>query len=130
MKQKNKKRSISPPISEEMKAWSAALGTEVSGWRGATKRVFFGFNALCRRDQIFALLPRTRGIAVGNALAFKLAAPRPSIEQRLSKDGRIRPMQREKSRWFTFEMASGSDLHDVLEWLSLAYEASGKKPKR
>lgn len=38
-------------------------------------------------------------------------------------------MQGGKSCWFTFKMASGSDLHDALEWLSLAYEDSGKKPK-
>lgn len=129
MKQEKKNRPTSPAISEEMKAWSAALATEVSTWPKATERVFFGFNALYRRDQIFAVLPRTRGITSGNALAFKLAPPPADLEPRLSQDPRIKPMQKERPRWFTFEMSSGSDLHDALEWLSRAYEHSRKRRK-
>ncbi len=112
-----------------MKAWSAALAVEVSSWPKVTQRVFFGFNALYRRDQMFAILPRTRGITRGNVLAVKLGSPRAAVQQRLSQDPRIKLMQQDKSRWFTFEMSSGSDLHDALEWLSLAYEHSGKKRK-
>ena len=36
----------------------------------------------------------------------------------------------QKSRWFSFEIASQGDLHDALELLETAYEAAGKKKKQ
>src|SRR5437868_8945399 len=59
-------------ISEEMKAWSAALAAEVGDWPEVSVRSFFGFTALYLGDRIFAALPRTRGIESANSLAFKL----------------------------------------------------------
>ncbi len=129
MKHEKKNHPGFASIAEEMKAWSAALADEVSGWPKVTQRVFFGFNALYRRDQIFAVLPRTRGITSGSALGFKLEHTAETLQRRLSKDRRIKPMRKERPRWFTFEMSSGSDLHDALEWLSRAYEDSGKRRK-
>ncbi len=32
-----------------------------------------------------------------------------------------------KTRWYTFELGSDSDLHGALDWLGQAYEAAGKK---
>ena len=111
-----------PAISEEMKAWSAALAGEVTGW----PRVFFGFTALYRRDKIFALLPRTRGMETANSLAFKLEDPTPTVRARMEKDPRIGSIQMQKPRWFTFELSSDADLHDALDWLNRAYETAGK----
>ena len=49
-----------PKISEEMKAWSAALAGEVGEWPHVSTRSFFGFTALYRKDKMFAALPRCR----------------------------------------------------------------------
>jgi hypothetical protein len=66
-----------------MKAWSAALETEIGGWPRVQSHSFFGFTALYRGDRIFALLPRTRGMETANALAFKLESPGPQTLARL-----------------------------------------------
>ena len=120
-----------PSISEEMKAWSSALTDEVGGWPRASARSFFGFTALYRGDKIFAALPRTRGIEGANSLAFKLEAPASTLSTRLDKDPRIRKWsgQKQKARWFTFELSSGADLYDALDWLGQAYEAAPKNKR-
>jgi hypothetical protein len=118
-----------PSISEEMKAWSAALEDEVGGSPQVSTRAFFGFTALYRKGKIFALLPRTRGMGTANSLAFKLEAPIPAVRTRLDKDSRIGSTQMQKARWFTFELSSDADLHDALDWLGRAYEAAGKSKK-
>jgi hypothetical protein len=112
-----------------MRAWSSALAGEVGGWPQITTRVFFGFNALYRKDKMFALLPRTRGMETANSLAFKLESPAASVRRRLEKDARIGSTQMQKARWFTFEVSSDGDLHDALDWLAMAYEGAGKAKK-
>jgi hypothetical protein len=106
-----------PAVSEQMQAWSTALAAEVSEWPRVSARSFFGFTALYRKDRIFALLPRTRGMASANALAFKLERPPPAVRAGLDKDPRLGSFQREESRWFSFELSSDADLHDALDWL-------------
>jgi hypothetical protein len=119
-----------------MKEWSAALAREVEDWPEASARPFFGFTALYRGDKIFAALPKSRAMDVSNSFAFKVAAPTSRTLTRLSKDYRIRAWSTEASiskaaiskngRWFTFELSSGVDLHEALEWLATAYEAVAK----
>ncbi len=92
-------------------------------------RSFFGFTAFYRRDRIFALLPRTRGMETANSLAFKLDPPTAAVRARLEEDPHIGSKQMGKARWFTFELSSDSDLHGALEWLGMAYEAAGKNKK-
>jgi hypothetical protein len=113
-----------PRISEEMKAWSAALAAEVTTWPKVSGRSFFGFTALYRRGRIFAVLPRTRGMDSPNSLAFKLPSTSPRLRGRLQRDPRIRQTQMQRTRWFIFEVASDSDLRPALEWLGKAYEAA------
>lgn len=129
MKPAKRQRPSLAPISEEMKAWSAALADEGCGWPQVATRSFFGFTALYRKDKIFAILPRTRGMETANSLAFKLEGPTPAVRARLEKDPRIGSTQMQKARWFTFELSSDADLHAALEWLGLAYEAAGKNKK-
>ena len=112
-----------------MKAWSTALGTEIVAWPHVSTRSFFGFTALNRKDRIFALLPRTRGMATANSLAFKLDPATPAVCARLEEDSRVASTQLGKMRWFTFELSSDSDLHTALKWLGAAYEAAGKNKK-
>jgi hypothetical protein len=112
-----------------MKAWSAALASEVSGWSDVGTRSFFGFTALYRKDQIFALLPRTRGMETSNSLAFKVNDPSPRVGRRLDQDYRVGSTQMQRTRWFTFELSSETDLRAALDWLGQAYAAAAGKRK-
>ena len=116
-----------PKVSEEMKAWSAALAAETTGWPQVRTRSFFGFTALYRKDTIFAILPRTRGMGTPNTLAFKLESRAPQLRSRLQQDARVGATQMRAARWSTFELAEDADLHDALEWLARAYETAGAK---
>lgn len=137
MKRLNRTRSPLPAISEEMKAWSAALAREVEDWPNASARPFFGFTALYHRDKMFAALPKSRAMDVVNSLAFKItdadsSDSASSISERLKKDARIhtwssKTTKTKKGRWFSFELSSAADLHDALDWLATAYEGAGKK---
>jgi len=116
-----------PKISEEMKAWSAALAAETTGWPHVRTRSFFGFTALYRKDKIFAILPRTRGMGTPNTLAFKLESAAPQLRSCLQQDARVGVTQMRATRWSTFELAADADLHYALDWLARAYEAAGAK---
>ena len=116
-----------PKVSDQMKAWSAALASELADWPQITTRVFFGFTALYRRDRIFAVLPRTRGMETPNSLAFKFDAPSPQARARLGGDARIGSTQMQKARWFTLELSNDADLKAALDWLGRAYDAAGKR---
>jgi hypothetical protein len=118
-----------PKVSEEMKAWSAALTTDVAGLPQVTARAFFGFTALYRRNKIFALLPRTRAMETPNSLAFKLESPPWRILTQLQHDPRVAATEMQKARWFSFELTTSADLRDALDWLGHAYEAAGKDKK-
>jgi hypothetical protein len=110
--------------SEEMKAWSAALGDELRTWPRVSSRAMFGFTAYYRGKEIFAVLPRTKGIGSPNSLAFKLPKAGPRILTRLSADPRISTTVMKATRWFLFEVSADHDLNDVLDWLGRAYEAA------
>ena len=118
-----------PPISEQMKAWSAALAAEIGDWPQVSQRVFFGFTALYRGKNMFGLLPRTRSIETRNAIAFPIDAPNRAVRARLDSDSRIGSIDRNNTRWFTFELSTDSDLHDALNWLSDAYAAAPLRKK-
>jgi hypothetical protein len=113
-----------PQISEEMKAWSAALATELATWHKISTRPMFGLTAVYRGGQIFAALPRTRGMNTANSFGFKLDTPASRVGTRLQRDARISSSQMTKARWFTFEINSDTDLHAALDWLNQAYEAA------
>src|SRR5690242_4804579 len=107
-----------PPISEEMKQWSAMLKTEVSGWPQISTKPMFGMMGLYRGKKIFGGLPVTRGFDTPNSVIFRFDPMPPDLEQRALKDSRIAPGK----RWFSFNVASTTDLRDALWWLNQAYE--------
>ena len=113
-----------------MKAWAAALGSELAGWPGVSSRPMFGFKAWYRGKRIFAVLPQTRGMGSPNRLAFKLENVGPRLIEKLRGEARISTTDMQASRWLVFEMADDDDVNDVLDWLSRAYEAAGKTTKR
>lgn len=107
-----------PPISEEMKQWSAMLKTEVSGWPQISTKPMFGMTGLYRRRKIFGGLPVTRGFDTPNSVIFRFDPMPQDLEQRALKDARIAAGK----RWFSFYVGSTDDLRDALWWLNQAYE--------
>jgi TfoX/Sxy family transcriptional regulator of competence genes len=116
--------------SEQMKAWSIALSAELSEWPQVTLKSFFGFTALYRGKIMFGLLPRTRSVLKGNAVAFRINSADRSLQSETEKDPRIAAFDKEKTRWFTFELCSDRDLHDALEYLGRAFGAARIKQKK
>jgi hypothetical protein len=109
-------------VSEQMKAWSTALAAELSEWPQVTLKTFFGFTALYRGKTMFGLLPRTRSVFKGNAVAFRINSANRSLQSLAQKDPRISAFDKEKTRWFTFELCTDRDLHDALEYIGRAFE--------
>jgi hypothetical protein len=107
-----------PPISEEMKQWSAMLKTEVSSWLQISTKPMFGMMGLYRRKKIFGGLPVTRGFDTPNSVIFRFDPMPQDLEERAMKDSRIAPGK----RWFSFNVRSAKDLRDALWWLNQAYE--------
>src|SRR5215467_7158122 len=113
-----RERPKMPPISEEMKQWSAMLKTEVSGWPQISTKPMFGMMGLYRGKKIFGGLPVTRGFDTPNSVIFRFDPMPADLEQRALKEPRITPGK----RWFSFEVRSSGDLRDALWWLNQAYE--------
>jgi hypothetical protein len=113
-----RERPKMPPISQEMKQWSVMLKAEVSGWPQLSTKPMFGMMGLYRGKKIFGGLPVTRGFDTPNSVIFRFDPMPPDLEQRALKDSRIAPGK----RWFSFNVASTTDLRDALWWLNQAYE--------
>ena len=113
-----------------MKAWSTALAAELSEWPQVTLKSFFGFTALYRGKTIFGLLPRTRSIFKGSAVAFRMEAPNRPTQSLLEKDSRIAAFDKDQKRWFTFELSCDADLHVALDFLGRAFEAARNSKKK
>ncbi len=119
---KMRERPKMPPISEEMKPWSAMLKTELLGWPQVTSRPMFGMSGIYRRKKIFAALPVTRGFDTPSSIIFRFDPIAADLNQRALNEPRITP----GTRWFSFEIQSTEDLRDALWWLNQAYEAAKK----
>jgi hypothetical protein len=63
---------------------------------------------------VVGLLPRTRSIFKGNAVAFRFHDLNPVTRTRLEKDSRITSLDNNKTRWFNFELSCDADLHHAL----------------
>ena len=112
-----------PPVSEEMKQWSAMLGQELRQWPHVTSRPMFGFQCFYRSKKIFAALPATRGINTPNSLMFRIAPMPPELALRAKKEPRMdRDNRTPGAKWFVFEISSEADLRDALWWLNQAFE--------
>jgi hypothetical protein len=123
-------REETPLLSDQMKAWSSALAAELSSWPQVTLKSFFGFTALYRGKTMFGLLPRTRSIFKGNAVAFRINGATPHLQSIMENDLRISAFDKDKARWFTFELSRDTDLHDALDYLGKAFEAGRNSKKR
>jgi hypothetical protein len=112
-----------------MQAWSSALASELAQWPQLSQKSFFGLTALYRGKTMFGLLPRTCGIFQGNSVAFRLNPAPSNFRSAVKNDPRIAAFDREKTRWFTFTLTSGADLHDALDYLGRAYAAVRTRKK-
>jgi hypothetical protein len=117
-----RERPKMPPISEEMKQWSAMLKTELIGWPQVKSKPMFGMSGIYRRKKIFAALPVTRGFDTPSSIIFRFDPIPAGLNQRALKEPRITP----GTRWFSFEIQCTGDLRDALWWLDQAYEAAKK----
>ena len=113
-----------PIVSDEMKAWAAALEGEVADWSRISTKPMFGMMALYRGSHIFAILPRTRALGLASSWAFKLERPKPRTLAAIEHEPRIQTTIMKARRWYLFEMSADSDLRDALAWLRQAYEAA------
>jgi hypothetical protein len=111
------------PVSEETHRWSALLESEVLSWPGVIAKRMFGLRALYRGKRIFAALPNSRGFGPDSSILLKFDPLPPAISKRAESDPRIRSNSPGKG-WFSFTLASDTDLHDALDWLSHSYEAA------
>jgi alpha-beta hydrolase superfamily lysophospholipase len=123
MSREKRPRPKLPKISEEMKAWSAALAAEVTTWPHVLTRPMFGMTALYRGKRIFAVLPRSRCLDLPNSLGLKLKSPSPRIRKMAQRDPHIR-FGDMTACWWSFEMNSNADIRPALDWLGRAYEAA------
>jgi hypothetical protein len=112
-----------PPISEEMKVWSALLGQELNGWPHVTSRPMFGLLGFYRRKKIFAALPVTRGVNTPSSLMFRIQPIPVDLLARAQKEPRIDTERHlPGAKWFSFEIQSTADVRAALWWLNQAYE--------
>jgi hypothetical protein len=124
---KEKRRSGLIKVSDEMVVWSGLLAAEVVGWPAVTTKPMFGLTALYRGLEIFAALPKTRGMGSANAVAFKVVGAPAKVMTQMKRDARIQETAMGSVKWFVFEMESEEDLRGALEWLVVAYQAADKK---
>jgi hypothetical protein len=112
-----------PKISEEMKQWSAMLGNELSGWPKVSSKPMFGMTAYYRGENIFAVLPKTRGFQSSKGIAFRFESISEKLAVELKGDARVisNPIGK---KWITFEVENAKDVNAALEWLIRAYELS------
>ena len=129
MGRKPSKREKFLPIADHMKAWSSALAAELQDWPQVTQKSFFGFTALYRGKTMFGLLPRTKSVFTPNAVGFRFDSLNRAVKELLEKDTRVAAFDKHKIRWFTFELSTDSDLHDALDYLGHAFDAS-RRPKK
>ncbi|MGH9532725.1 MAG: hypothetical protein ACRD2Q_10070 [Terriglobales bacterium] len=111
-------------ISEEMRRWSALLGTEILTWPGLRTRPMFGLIVYYRGKKIFAGLPKTKAMRSPNSIIFKFQRPTKALVAALHRDPRVALSEMGGAGWQCFELASDGDLNDALGWLDRAYRAA------
>jgi len=127
LKQPARPRPKLPPVSEEARRWSALLESELLSWPGVIAKRMFGLRALYRGKRIFAALPNSRGFGADASILLKFDPMPPALLKRAESDLRVHTNSPGKG-WFSFTLASDTDLHDALEWLNQSYEAA--KPEK
>jgi hypothetical protein len=124
-KRPSRPRPKMPPVSEEMKQWSALLRQELNTWPKVVTKPMFGFLGFYHRGKIFAAIPVTRAMNTPNTLIFKCSGISRKLIERAQNDTRIELSSKAPGAgWHSFELRSEGDIRDALWWLNHAYEAA------
>jgi hypothetical protein len=116
-----------PAISEEMRQWSAMLGSELNAWPRIGTKSMFGFLSFYRAGTIFAALPQKRGFNSASSFIVKFNPLPPALLKRAESDPRMDTNTRLPGKgWLSFQLNSETDLPDALFWLNRAYELASK----
>src|SRR5438876_11981067 len=91
-------------ISEEMKAWAAALVEEIAGWPQVKLRPMFGCLGAYRGRMIFPALPRTLTMDPPNSVALKLPGATKPLRARAQSDMRFRFADMAQGSCLTFAL--------------------------
>lgn len=124
---KAKTRTPSRPafarVDDELKQWSAMIGTELLSWPHVETRPMFGMRGFYRKATIFAALPVTRGVGATNSIIFKMKSLPRHLSRRMDQEPRVGTGRTIRAKgWHSFEITSSEDLRDAIWWLSQAYE--------
>lgn len=118
-----------PRISEETRQIAVFLERELLSWPGVNAKPMFGMMALYRGSEIFAAVPRTRGMETAWSVSFKLVSPSPLQQKRLAGDPRVVRTKSAMEKWISFEVKSPRDVPDALRWFERAYREAGLRDK-
>ena len=113
-------------ITEQMKAWSAALSAELSTWQSVKAQRMFGMTVFYRKGKIFAALPLTRSFETPTSVAFKLYRKTAEVLEMLERDPLILRFSAEDPKWIVLELRNEKDLANALKWFGLAYRATSR----
>jgi len=105
------------------------LESELLTWPGVIAKRMFGFRALYRGKRIFAALPNSRGFGPDPCFLLKFDPMPLALLKRAQSDLRVHSNSPGKG-WFSFTLASDTDLHDALDWLSHSHEAAKSRKFR
>ena len=115
-------RPLVVPASEELRSLMAAIEIEVSGWPGVRVNSMFGMRSIYRGKKIFALLPKTRSLRIGDAIWMKFGKLTPVVKKKISKQPRIEPPQKHTgAQWYTLCGVTPDEYGLAIEWLAIAH---------
>lgn len=115
-----------PRVSDEVRVISEFLLNELLSWPNVIAKPMFGLRAVYHGPAIFGALPITRALNTSCSMSFKLTTKTPAIMKSLEADDRIVTSELEMANWLSFEIRSGRDIPDAIEWFARAYQQAGK----
>ena len=115
-------------VSEAMRQWCAMMESELLSWPQVTATPMFGMVGFCRRDRMFAAIPRNRTVGNTDAVLVKLLGASEKVIEKALSDPKAITTAFPKAGWVCLAMDSVDDVRDMLEWFSQAYELAGKSP--
>ncbi len=111
-----------PGISEQMRAFSAALQGELLTWPSVVAKPMFGMTGLYRKNAIFAALPKSRALWTPASIAIKFEGATAELNQEIRADRRFARISQLGRGWHAYELKTERDLNGALRWLGEAFE--------
>jgi hypothetical protein len=124
-----------PGITEQMRAFSAALEGELLTWPGVVVKPMFGMTALYRKNAIFAALPKSRALWTPASVAIKFDGAAAELNDEIRADKRFARISQLGRGWHAYELKAECDVNGALRWLSEAFElarptSAAARPKK